>query len=221
MALYVVGTVGGLTDIGTVTLHIASLWPRVPLVVEADPDGGRLAVRHDWDLYPGLADLVSALGAENVDMHKITSMARVARSGVGVIVAPPSIEQVEATLGPLSDRVARLAAACPRDVLVDIGVLRPGSAAREVARVADRRIIVVRRSVDDIVALAHRRAFLETLGHWSVLTAGGSLRPADVAGAVQWPIIADLLPSDRRSAQRMRAALARFVGHGTRALVAR
>jgi len=210
MAVIALGTVGGLTDLGTICLHVASLWPHPPLVVEADPDGGRLAARHNWDLRPSLGDLVVLLNSDEATAISIDRVTRRLRNGVRVVVAPPAMESVHSVLCDVLPSLSNLESRIAGDVLIDVGVIRPDSPARDIIAAASNRIIVVRKDVEDLVALAHRRSLLESMGTWSVLTAGGRLRSADAIGAIRWPIIADLLPNDRRSSAALRTSLARF-----------
>lgn len=209
MAVIAVGTVGGLTDLGTICLHMASLWPHPPTVIEADPDGGRLAVRHNWELRPSLIDFDAAAASEDDSRHLLESISHRLRSGVRVVVAPPGSESVRSALPGLTTLLAR-EAQLGGDVLVDVGVVRPDSPVRDLIRDAQRRIVVVRKDAEELVVLAHRRHLLESMGDWSVLTAGGRLRANDVVGVIGWPVIADLLPNDRRSSSVLRSALARI-----------
>jgi hypothetical protein len=240
MALFAVATVGGLTDLGTICLHIASLWPHPPVVVEADPDGGRLAVRHDWELRPGLGDLIALMHSDresssfrnsrnvqsttdrtnngytnNADLNNglgdvVDSVSHRLRNGVRIVVSPPAIEAVSASMPGLARAVTSLEKNSVADIIVDVGIVRPESPARNVITAASRRIIVVRKEADDVVALAHRRPLLESMGDWFVLTAGGRMRTEDVTRAVEWPVVADLLPHDRKSSMKLRASLARL-----------
>lgn len=205
MAVFVFGTVGGLMDLGTICLHVAALWPHHPAVVEADPDGGRLAVRHNWEFRPGLGELAAAL---RTDMGSpVESAAHRLRNGVKVVVAPPSVESVLVSVDALSQSLALLEARTTCDVLIDVGIVRPGTPARDLIAGATRRVIVVRKDVDELVVLAHRRPFLESMGEWSVLTAGGRLKSEEVMEAIQWPVLADLLPNDRRASAKLKTAL--------------
>lgn len=208
--IFAFGTVGGLTDLGTICLHVASLWPHPPTVVEADPDGGRLAARHDWDLQPGLVELTGRLRSDSERAGAIDEFARRLRNGVKVVVAPPAIEVASSCVSALSQRSKQLEHIVVEDVLVNVGIVRHDSPAHGLIVAASRRIVVIRKEFDDVVALAHRRSLMESMGDWLVLTAGGRLKAADCAAAIDWPIIADLLPGDRKSAARLRTALERL-----------
>lgn len=216
MAVFAIGTLGGLTDLGTICLHVASLWPRPPVVIEADPDGGRLAVRHNWELRPSLLDLVSMAQTGAAPVQYLDSIAHRLRSGVKVIVAPPASESVHATLPALTQCLRGQASTSSTDVLVDVGVIRPESPARDLIIAATRRIVVVRKDAEELVALVHRRSLLDSMGEWSVLTAGGRLRSGDVLEAMDRRVLADLLPNDRRASNALRSALARLASSGSR-----
>lgn len=219
MAVVAIGTLGGLTDPGTICLHVAALWPHPPTVVEADPDGGRLAVRHNWDLRPSLADLASSIRSGAAPRNPLESIAHRLRSGVRVVTAPPAAESVGAALPVLTNHLLereRAESESPTDVLIVVGVVRPDTPARDLIVAATRRILVVRKDEDEVVALAHRRSVLESMGDWVVLTAGGRLRTRDVVTAIRWPVIADLLPKDRRNSDILRASLARLAASTSR-----
>ncbi|MEY3071144.1 MAG: hypothetical protein RL473_1251, partial [Actinomycetota bacterium] len=94
MSIIVTGTTGGLTDLGTISLHLATMWPTPVTVIEADPDGGRLAARHNWELRPGLAELAAHVRTPATSTLDPQSLRRTYRNDVSVVVAPPSAEQV-------------------------------------------------------------------------------------------------------------------------------
>lgn len=216
MAVMAIGTLGGLTDLGTICLHVASLWPRPPMVVEADPDGGRLAVRHNWDLRPSLSDLGTTMRSGGAPTRHLESIAHRLRSGVRVVVAPPAMESVHAALPALVQHLVEDQVEPSTDVLIDVGIVRPESPARDLIVGATHRILVVRKDAEELVALAHRRSLLESMGEWSVLTAGGRLRTGDIVDAIHWPVIADLLANDRRSSTVLRSSLSRLASSKTR-----
>ena len=84
MTLLVTATTGGLMDLATVSLHIASLWPRPVTVIEADPDGGRLAARHDWDVRPGLVELAAARNSQQFVRHLVGQQLHFRQRGIWV-----------------------------------------------------------------------------------------------------------------------------------------
>lgn len=211
MALVVTSTTGGLMDLATVSLHIASMWPRPITVVEADPDGGRLAARHDWDVRPGLVDLATAVRSRSDSAPRLAPLLRRHSDDVSVIVAPPAVEPIMASLPVLAQHRDRLDEIVGTDVMVVVGRVRPDSSANELARVADLRLLVTRTDLEDVVALVHRSDHLRTIGSWQVLTAGGRYESAEVARTVEWPVVADLLPDNPKASARLRQTVRQLV----------
>lgn len=211
MALVVTSTTGGLMDLATVSLHIASMWPRPITVVEADPDGGRLAARHDWDVRPGLVDLATAVRSRSDSAPRLAPLLRRHSDDVSVIVAPPAVEPIMASLPVLAQHRDRLDEIVGTDVMVVVGRVRPDSSANELARVADLRLLVTRTDLEDVVALVHRSDHLRAIGSWQVLTAGGRYESAEVARTVEWPVVADLLPDNPKASARLRQTVRELV----------
>lgn len=208
MALVVTATTGGLMDLGTVSLHIASMWSSPVCVVEADPDGGRLAARHNWEVRPGLVELAARMRSSDAPIGGIDEFIRRHGDGISVVVAPPAAEPVIAALGVLSTRPHLLETTLGTDVIVDVGRARPDSPARELIAAADIRLLITRTDLEDVVSVVHRTEHLRSLGDWKVLTAGGRYGVQEVDRALEWPVIADLLPSDRRSSSRLKDVVA-------------
>ncbi len=208
MTLIVTATTGGLMDLATVSLHVASLWPRPVTVIEADPDGGRLAARHDWDVRPGLVELTASLRGHSSGDFDRASVVRTYSSQIGVVVAPPAAEPVIAALAVLATRTEAIESLLGTDVIVDVGRIRPDSPANALVTAAHRRLLVTRTDLEDIVAVVHRADHLRSLGAWSVLAAGGRYSTSEVDRAIEWPVIADLLPDNPKSSSRLRKAVA-------------
>lgn len=211
MALIVTATTGGLMDLATVSLHIASMWPRPITVVEADPDGGRLAARHDWDVRPGLVDLATAVRSRSDSSPRLAPLLRRHSDDVSVIVAPPAVEPIMASLPVLAQNRDRLDEIVGTDVMVVVGRVRPDSPANELARTADLRLFVTRTDLEDVVAVVHRSDHLRAIGPWQVLTAGGRYDAAEVARTIEWPVVADLLPDNPKASARLRQAVRELV----------
>ena len=210
MALIVTGTTGGLTDLGTISLHLATLWPRAVTVIEADPDGGRLAARHNWEVRPGLAELAAHIRTPETSILDPQTLRRHYRNHVSVVVAPPSAEQVIAALAVLAPHARRIDQMMGTDVIFDIGRVRPGTPAAELLRSADSRLLITRTDLDDVVALVHRHQLLKDLGDWKILAAGGRYKLDELAKAIEWPVMADLLPADRKASSHLRESVAQL-----------
>jgi len=222
MSIIVTGTTGGLTDLGTISLHLATMWPTPVTVIEADPDGGRLAARHNWELRPGLAELAAHVRTPATSTLDPQSLRRTYRNDVSVVVAPPSAEQVIAALSIIAPHTRTLDQVLGTDVIINVGRVRPNTPASDIMRAANTRLLISRTDLDDVVALVHRQPLLKELGEWQVLAAGGRYKIDELAKAIEWPVIADLLPSDRRSSAALKLTIAKIArAHQSRELVDR
>ena len=222
MSIIVTGTTGGLTDLGTISLHLATMWPTPVTVVEADPDGGRLAARHNWELRPGLAELAAHVRTPATSTLDPQSLRRTYRNDVSVVVAPPSAEQVIAALSIIAPHTGTLDQVLGTDVIINVGRVRPNTPASDIMRAANTRLLISLTDLDDVVALVHRQPLLKELGEWQVLAAGGRYKIDELAKAIEWPVIADLLPSDRRSSAALKLTIAKIArAHQSRELVDR
>jgi hypothetical protein len=222
MSIIVTGTTGGLTDLGTISLHLATMWPTPITVIEADPDGGRLAARHNWELRPGLAELAAHVRTPATSTLDPQSLRRTYRNDVSVVVAPPSAEQVIAALSIIAPHTGTLDQVLGTDVIINVGRVRPNTPASDIMRAANTRLLISRTDLDDVVALVHRQPLLKELGEWQVLAAGGRYKIDELAKAIEWPVIADLLPSDRRSSAALKLTIAKIArAHQSRELVDR
>lgn len=202
MSTVALATIGGFGDTSSAVLHVASKWPSPVTVVEADPDGGRLAHRHG--LRPGLSDLATVLRRGT----SVQVPGRVLR--IPVVPASPDPEETIVALHRIAPMVGRLQMALGTDVLFDVGILRPQSPSEGITRATDARILMMRCTLDDVAVVLHRHRTLQALGRWTVLTAGGSLTTPQVSRVIRWPILADLTPFDRRNQTVLSQRMAEF-----------
>lgn len=211
MSVVALGTPGGLTEISSIALHIGSMWPRPVTVVEADPDGGRLAARHNWRIRPGLGTLAASLQQSgSVDTDNGTASYG---ADLKVVAAPAAPEDVISAMRQLSESAKKLEAVLGTDVLISVGTVRPESPASTLIECADARLLVMRCTIDDVSAVVHRRKLLQATGDWTVLTAGGALTTIEIARVIHWPVLADLLPSDRRNSVILRRRIGEFAAN--------
>jgi hypothetical protein len=94
------------------------------------------------------------------------------------------------------------------DIVIDVGRVRPNSPAAELIRQADIRLLITRTDLDDVVVLVHRQQLLNDFGLWKILAAGGRYTVKELSQAVEFPVLADLLPADRKSSASLRKAIA-------------
>lgn len=138
----------------TTTVALAAAWPEDGrrLVVELDPAGGTLAAQFGLKSEPALVSLAAA--ARRRDDHElIWEHCQQLAPGTEVLAAPPSSEQTVTAcrlLGALPTQLARLDA----DIFVDCGRLSAASLAHDAFASADMALLLVRRQLSDLHALA-------------------------------------------------------------------
>ncbi|MFE9555446.1 hypothetical protein ACFYOD_18480 [Streptomyces sp. NPDC006703] len=161
----------------TLALALAAAWPCVgevrPVVVEADASGGDLAVRFGLSDMAGL--LALAAGARQVGVDAaLAGCAQEAAGGVRVVVGPTGADQAAPCVAEI--------AACPSvlrggggggsagAVLLDLGHMG-GAASQELARAADRLVLVARGGRDALAHVAARPQWLEGI-RWELVVVG-------------------------------------------------
>lgn len=208
MTAIALGSVKGAPGVTTTMLAMAAVWPtdRHLLVAELDDDGGVLAARRGLGFEPGLVTAVAALlrGAGAVRDHT-----QALSDSVGLLVAPSTAEQVQASVEAAGDALWAALTADGGDVLVDCGRLRASSPTRAVARNADVLLLLLRPRLED-VALARGRVPPLRHSHLEpqlVLVDDGPYRTDEVVDAVGAPVLARL-PMDLRTADALNGVTA-------------
>jgi MinD-like ATPase involved in chromosome partitioning or flagellar assembly len=182
----------GSPGVTTTSVALVGVWPegRRALLVEADPWGGMLAARLGLSDHPGLASLAAA-GRHGLDEGLVWRHAQRAGDGVAVIVAPPSPEHARSAL---EDLAGRFAAWCGGqdsvDVVADCGRLTSDPVSLPFLRQADRVLIVVRPTVDQLRPAALRVEALDGLGvETSLLLVGNApYGPEEVEASFGVPV---------------------------------
>lgn len=166
------GSPGATSLAVAVAHHWLDVAGREVVLIEADPDGGVIAARHQLGLVPGLTELAGSarLGIASRD---VVAKAQSFSSGVAVVPAHPSSDRTQAALraaaGHLSHAFGELAA---HDVLVDVGRVRAGSPALPLVEAADRIVVVVRPSAEDLVVAMNRLDLLRGIAPLQVVVVG-------------------------------------------------
>lgn len=161
MALVCIGSFRGAPGATTLAVAVAMSWPRPVVLVEADPDGGVLAVRHGLSRQPGLAGLAAAVR----EIPSTEALFRNAQAtpavDVPVVVAP---EAAPISAGILDDVAGELGPWCSAvegaDVVVDCGRLSLRSPVLPVLPHAAAVLAVARPRADELHVAAHRRNLL-------------------------------------------------------------
>jgi hypothetical protein len=186
----------------TALLAAAAVWPTSDAtVVEADADGGVLAARFGLSLHPEAPTLMSLLAATRHDATggMFETHAQRLPGGLAVVCAPSIPEVATPAVAQLADRFEPLSSSPAGDVLVDVGRLRPSSAAWRLASGCDALVVVVRPVVEELEPLLGRLDSLSGVGHLVVAVRGiGPYGTADVAEAVSRRAVVCALPEDGR-----------------------
>ena len=141
-------------------LAVAAAWPnlagRVKLLVEADPDGGVLAVRYGLGREPGLLSLVGA-GRQGMSRDGLWAHTQRLPGGLPVVVAPDRPEQTTAALNASGSALGEwLQTLDDVDVIADVGRIGVSSPAVPFATSADLLLMVARPTADQIQPAAER-----------------------------------------------------------------
>lgn len=201
MTLLVFGSARSSPGATTVALAVSS-WIDRSVVVEADPDGGVLAVRYRLAREPGLVTLAASrsLGEEGLLGH-----AQALPGGTPVVVAPESAERttnIWRVSG--SGLVAMLGSVDGHVVVVDGGRLGPSSPSLSLLPHASVVAVVARPEPDQLLAAAARIEAISALGARAGLVLVGD-RPytaADVTTQLGCDVLG-VIPDDRRGAKAL------------------
>ncbi len=171
MTVVTVASVCGSPGATRFLLGLAAAWPdqeRRRVVVEADPDGGRLGAELGIGVEPGLMAL--ALAARNPGLTAGDLVERGA-APVGewfVVPAPPSAEQTTSALVHAAGSLAAIIAADDGSDgpvwLIDGGRLSTRSPALPFARVADHVVVVTAGAFPHLQLVPHRVDALRAAG---------------------------------------------------------
>jgi MinD-like ATPase involved in chromosome partitioning or flagellar assembly len=167
----------GSPGVTTTALLAAALWPRPAVLVDADPDGGDVALRLPradggaLDRSLGLLTLLP-LARRELAAHVVREHSQTVLGGVEVVAGLAGPEQVNA-VGPLWGSLAGALRGLPdADVVVDAGRLHSQSVHLPLAQASDLVVCVLRLSVSGVV---HARERLRTLD--PVLVGASGRRP--------------------------------------------
>lgn len=153
MSLVVVGSARGAPGATTLALAVTA-WLEEAVLVEADPDGGVLAIRHGLGREPGLVTLAAGQPSAG---ETLLDHAQRLPGGLPVVVAPESAERAThlwRTAGPALVRTLSTGRDVP--VVVDIGRLGPDSPALALLPAASLIVVAARPSADQLLAATDR-----------------------------------------------------------------
>lgn len=194
MTIIAVASVAGSPGATTVAVGLAAAWPdtgRDRVVVEADPDGGRLGAELGIGVEPGLMALALAVRTADLDGAELVRRGAAPVGDWYAVPAPPSSEQTHSALVHAGGSLATVLAADPHGAvwIVDTGRLSARSPALPFAKAADHTVIVSDGSFPLLQLLGHRVDALRSAGCVPVIA---------VVEPVAWPAdeIADFAGAD-------------------------
>jgi hypothetical protein len=157
----VIGSVAGAPGASRLAVGLAAAWPVEGMrrvVVEADPDGGRLGAELGVGVEPGLMAL--ALAARSAPMTPDDVLERGATDVADwfVVAAPPSAEQAHSALVHAASSLADVMHRDPARTawIVDAGRLSTRSPSMAFARTATHVVLVTHGSFPHLQLLPHR-----------------------------------------------------------------
>jgi len=200
------GSVKGSPGVTLTALLTAAVWPvrdgRRKVLLEADPDGGSLAVRYQMPTRPGLLSLAAATG-NTLSRDGIWEHAQTLPGGLAAVVAPPSPDQASVAMRSVGADMGDWLSAASIDVIADIGRISPSAPTARFMSSADAVLVVARPTADQLQPAAARMQALsdrQQVG-W-VLIGDRPYSPHDVAEAYGLPVVS-VLPHDGRAAARL------------------
>jgi hypothetical protein len=209
----------GVTTLATGLAHHLIVVGRPALLVEADPDGGVLAARHDLSLVPSLTDLAGA-ARRSITSDDLDRYSQRLGPSLPAIVAHPSAEQTSAALRASAASLATAFARSGLEVMVDIGRWRADSPARPIVEQARTVLLVARPVLEDVVQIVQLSATFPGSERVRLVLAGE--RPfsrTQVAEATGFDVVAVTpwsqpgeLEAGRRQRQTWRRALEALAG---------
>jgi hypothetical protein len=190
MTMIVVGSVVGAPGATTTALALARQHDRPVVLLEVDPDGGRLALRLNIDHRPGLIDLLTS--ARDLPPTELFGWVQRAdpSSSAQVVVAHPSGDIVERALRSGVHDLVRVLADTPFDVVCDVGRYRFDSPASPLVAASARRVVVTRGELLEVAVLSHALERLRGLGSVVVAVTGdGPYSAGEVGRALGVPAV--------------------------------
>jgi hypothetical protein len=216
-----VASVTGAPGVTRLALGLATTWPMAAhrrVLVEADPDGGRLGAELGVGVEPGLMALALACRTAALNADDVVGIGAAAIGSWSLVPAPSSAEQAYSALvhgapalaAVMAGDAAELRAGRPpTDWIVDAGRLDGHSPALALAKAAGHVLLVTHGSFPELQLVPHRVDALRAAGchvevvvveptHWS---------PAEIAEFVRAEVVSVIphVGSRRRGVRAMRA----------------
>jgi MinD-like ATPase involved in chromosome partitioning or flagellar assembly len=198
----------GSPGVTSTALATAAAWPqavgRHKLFLEADADGGAVALRFQLPTVPGLISLAAA-ARSGLYRDQLWDHVQVLPGGLPAVLAPDGPEEATVVIRGIGRELGQwLGGLTDVDVIADLGRLSIGSPSWELVRSAQAVLIVARPEVPLLQPSAERMAALAGSGlpvGW-VLIGDRPYSAQQVAGAYGFPVI-EVLPADQKVARSL------------------
>lgn len=197
MSIVTLASVHGAPGVTTTALLLASMLPDAVLL-EADLEGGVLAVRYGLGREPGLTTLAAA-GESGATWRGHAQSA----GGVPVLVGPDSPTSSTALWRSAGERITQGLRDADATVVVDAGRLRDPVA---IVAASDLVVMLVHPVAEQIVALGHALPTVRDRVRGRVaaaLVGDGPYKAADVEETLSMTVLAEIA-EDRAAAEMMR-----------------
>lgn len=197
MSIVVLGSARSSPGVTTLSVALAS-WLENSVVVEADPDGGVLAVRYGLGREPGLVSL-AADRSGTPDL--LLAHAQRLPGGLPVVVGPESAERTSHLWRVASDDISESLSSFAGTAIVDVGRLRPSSPTLHLTTRASTVVVVARPVAEELIAAADRIGSLSAAGIpvGVVLLGDRPYRPDEVVVEFGWDLLG-VVATDSRAA---------------------
>lgn len=190
MRIVTLASVRGAPGVTTTSLLLAAALDDA-VVVEADLDGGVLAVRYGLGREPGLTTLAAA-GAVESDTWRAHAQDA---GGVPVLVGPDAPAPTASLWRSAGERITQCLSVAEGVAVVDAGRLRSPV---PLVTASHLLLLLVRPVAEQLVALSHLLPAARRINHGEiavVLVGSGPYRAADVEESIAVPVIGEL-PDD-------------------------
>ena len=204
MTLVCFGSVKGAPGATLTALLTAAAWPtedgRAKAFVEADPDGGSLALRYELSPRPGLLSLAAA-ASNALSSDSIADHTQTLPGGLPVVVAPPSPEQATVAMDSVGGDLGDWLANGPGDFVADVGRLSVNASNARFVGAADAVLVVCRPLPDQLQPAAQRMKALSASCQvgW-ILIGDKPYSASDVSEAFGFPVVASLADEPKTAA---------------------
>jgi hypothetical protein len=169
VTLITLGSVAGSPGVTRLAIGLAASWPapdRRRVLLEADPDGGRLGADLGIGVEPGLMAVALASRTAGLTADEVLERGAATVADWFVVPAPPSSEQAHSVLVHAASTLAQVLASDPDGPvwIVDAGRLSVRSPALPFAKEANHALLVTGGSFAALQLIPHRVDALRSAG---------------------------------------------------------